>query len=76
MQEAFAVALERWPRDGWPSNPRAWIVTTARHKAIDVLRRAGRFATIQAELRHTLESSYEPERAGRRTPPSPTNGCA
>jgi RNA polymerase sigma-70 factor (ECF subfamily) len=39
VQEAFAVALERWPRDGVPAHPRAWIVTTARNKAIDRLRR-------------------------------------
>jgi RNA polymerase sigma-70 factor (ECF subfamily) len=39
VQEAFAVALERWPRDGVPAHPRAWIVATARNKAIDRLRR-------------------------------------
>ena len=39
MQDAFAVALERWPRDGAPDNPGAWIVTTARNRAIDRLRR-------------------------------------
>jgi RNA polymerase sigma-70 factor (ECF subfamily) len=39
VQEAFAVALERWPRDGVPAQPRAWIVATARNKAIDRLRR-------------------------------------
>ena len=39
MQEAFAVALERWPRNGVPANPGAWITTTARRKAIDRLRR-------------------------------------
>ncbi|MGH3058732.1 MAG: RNA polymerase sigma factor [Gaiellaceae bacterium] len=38
-QEAFAVAAERWPRDGTPDNPRAWLVTTARNRAIDRLRR-------------------------------------
>jgi len=38
-QEAFAVAAERWPRDGTPSNPRAWLVTTARNRAIDRIRR-------------------------------------
>ncbi len=38
-QEAFAVAAERWPRDGWPANPGAWLTTTARHRAIDRLRR-------------------------------------
>jgi RNA polymerase sigma-70 factor, ECF subfamily len=64
VQEAFAVALERWPREGWPTNPRAWVVTTARHKAIDVLRRTGRLAAIRAELRHTLDSSVEPALPG------------
>jgi RNA polymerase sigma-70 factor, ECF subfamily len=38
-QEAFAAAAERWPRDGTPSNPRAWLVTTARNRAIDRIRR-------------------------------------
>ncbi len=42
VQEAFVVALERWPRDGLPDNPGAWITTTARHRAIDRLRRAKR----------------------------------
>src|SRR5262249_33749957 len=61
VQEAFAVALERWPREGRPGNPRGWLVTTARHKAIDVLRRQGRFAAIRAELGHALESSHQPD---------------
>ena len=39
VQDAFAIALERWPRDGVPANPGAWIVTTARNRAIDRLRR-------------------------------------
>jgi RNA polymerase sigma-70 factor (ECF subfamily) len=39
VQDAFTVALERWPRDGIPANPAAWIVTTARRKAIDTWRR-------------------------------------
>jgi RNA polymerase sigma-70 factor (ECF subfamily) len=39
VQEAFAVATERWPRDGVPSNPRAWLVTTARNHATDRIRR-------------------------------------
>src|SRR5439155_4810468 len=38
-QEAFAAAAERWPRDGTPANPRAWLVTTARNRAIDRIRR-------------------------------------
>ena len=52
MQEAFAVAVERWPRDGVPSNPGAWITTTARRKAIDRLRRDQTFA----QKRHLLET--------------------
>ena len=39
VQEAFAVAVERWPADGLPPNPGGWIVTTARRKALDRLRR-------------------------------------
>ena len=39
VQEAFTIAAERWPRDGVPANPGAWLVTTARNKAIDRLRR-------------------------------------
>ncbi len=42
VQEAFTVAVEKWPAEGLPQNPRAWLVSTARHKAIDHLRRARR----------------------------------
>jgi RNA polymerase sigma-70 factor (ECF subfamily) len=38
-QEAFAIAAERWPRDGMPANPRAWLMTTARNRATDLIRR-------------------------------------
>ena len=41
VQDAFAVALERWPSTGLPPNPGAWITTTARNRAIDRLRREG-----------------------------------
>ena len=54
MQEAFAVALAVWPREGVPSSPGAWITTTARRKAIDLLRRdrtlAGKIAELEADL--------------------------
>ncbi len=50
MHDAFAAALERWPGTGVPENPRAWIVSTARHKAIDRLRRDARFREKQEEL--------------------------
>jgi RNA polymerase sigma-70 factor, ECF subfamily len=42
-QEAFAVALEQWPRQGIPVNPRAWLISTARHKALDAQRRKARW---------------------------------
>jgi RNA polymerase sigma-70 factor (ECF subfamily) len=42
-QEAFAIAVEQWPRQGLPENPRAWLIATARHKAIDALRRRSRW---------------------------------
>ena len=42
LQDAAAVALERWPEEGVPSSPTSWITTTARRKAIDALRRANR----------------------------------
>jgi len=51
MQEAFAVAAERWPIEGAPGNPRSWIVGTARHKALDRLRRERIFAAKAPLLR-------------------------
>src|SRR5262249_41685708 len=50
VQEAFAAALEQWPVEGLPRNPRAWVVQAARHKAIDRLRRRARFAEKIDEL--------------------------
>ncbi|MBX9695582.1 MAG: RNA polymerase sigma factor [Cyanobacteria bacterium] len=43
LQEAFAAAMQQWPADGVPANPRSWIVSTARFKAIDMIRRRARF---------------------------------
>jgi RNA polymerase sigma-70 factor (ECF subfamily) len=54
VQDAFATALERWPRDGEPRNPGAWIVTTARNRAIDRIRRERVFRQ-KAELLARLE---------------------
>jgi RNA polymerase sigma-70 factor (ECF subfamily) len=54
VQDAFATALERWPRDGTPRNPGAWIVTTARNRAIDRIRRERVFRQ-KAELLARLE---------------------
>jgi len=55
LQDAMLVALERWPLDGVPRNPSAWITTTARHKAIDRLRRASTLARKQ-ELLQELDT--------------------
>jgi len=60
LHEAFAAAVERWPRDGLPANPFAWLVSTGRFKAIDVLRRRVRFDASVAELARQLEASVEP----------------
>ncbi len=61
VQDAFAAALQQWPSQGRPANPRAWIVSTARHKAVDALRRAGRFEAIRAELGRTADLTTAPE---------------
>src|SRR3954470_2595123 len=49
VQEAFAVAVERWPASGLPPNPGAWITTTARNRAIDRLRRESSRADRHAQ---------------------------
>jgi RNA polymerase sigma-70 factor (ECF subfamily) len=54
MQEAFAAAVEQWPRDGRPASPRAWLVSTGRFKAIDAIRRRARFDASQTELAERL----------------------
>jgi RNA polymerase sigma-70 factor (ECF subfamily) len=50
LQEAFTTALEQWPRQGMPVNPRAWLVSTAQHKGVDLLRRSARFDSKREEL--------------------------
>src|SRR6266404_3778497 len=59
MQEAFAAAPEQWAAAGTPANPRAWLVATARHKAVDRLRRRGRFEAKREEL-EALAALEEP----------------
>ena len=56
LHEAFASAVEQWPRDGIPANPRAWLVSTGRFKAIDVMRRRARFDASLSELAKRLDS--------------------
>ncbi len=50
LAEAFAAAAETWPRDGVPANPRAWLVSTGRFKAIDAMRRHSKFSELQSDL--------------------------
>jgi len=56
MHEAFAAALSLWPQSGVPGNPRPWLISTARFKAIDTLRRRARFDASQDELARYLEA--------------------
>jgi RNA polymerase sigma-70 factor, ECF subfamily len=59
LHDAVAVAAEQWPRDGVPANPRAWLISTGRHRAIDRLRRESRFADKAREvaLLHEIDQS-------------------
>lgn len=62
LHEAFAAAVEQWPREGVPANPRAWLVSTGRFKAIDGMRRRARFDASLTELARHLElSTSDPE---------------
>ena len=58
-QDALLAALERWPASGIPDNPGAWLMATAKRRAIDWLRRNQRFERKQAELAHELEAGFE-----------------
>src|SRR5579859_5805691 len=56
MHEAFAAALTSWPQTGIPENPRPWLISTARFKAIDTLRRRTRFDGAQRDLALYMEA--------------------
>ncbi|MET7382791.1 sigma-70 family RNA polymerase sigma factor [Streptomyces sp. NPDC005526] len=60
-QDALVAALEQWPRDGVPDNPGAWLMTTARHRAVDLVRRRERYARKLAEIGRDLETTSGPE---------------
>jgi RNA polymerase sigma-70 factor (ECF subfamily) len=64
LHEAFAAAVEQWPREGTPANPRAWLVSAGRFKAIDAMRRRARFDASQAELAERLEAQTTVPRPG------------
>ena len=56
LHDAFAAAVEQWPQDGPPANPRAWLVSTGRFKAIDSMRRRARFDASQGKLAEQIEA--------------------
>jgi RNA polymerase sigma-70 factor (ECF subfamily) len=60
LQEAFTAAMQQWPRDGIPANPRAWLVSAGRFKAIDALRREARFDQSVSEITRRMEGAKGP----------------
>src|SRR5262245_13669435 len=56
LAEAFRAAFEQWPREGVPDNPRAWLVSAGRFKAIDGIRRQSRFVEVDQETREAFEA--------------------
>jgi len=66
LHDAFKAALEQWPRDGVPANPRAWLVSAGRFKAIDGIRRDARFDVVEdvTELSDTLATADAPPEEG------------
>ncbi|MGH8249635.1 MAG: RNA polymerase sigma factor [Steroidobacteraceae bacterium] len=70
LHDAFAAAIEQWPRDGVPANPRAWLVSTGRFKAIDGIRRRSRFDTGLSDVADELEAvGADPAEAADETLP-------
>src|SRR5580700_5677452 len=59
MHEAFAAAVEFWPQTGIPDNPRPWLISTARFKAIDAIRRRARFDGAQRDLVAHMEARVD-----------------
>nr|PZN27433.1 MAG: RNA polymerase subunit sigma-24 [Chloroflexota bacterium] len=68
LHDAFRAALEQWPKDGVPANPRAWLVSAGRFKAIDTLRRRARFdaslAALAEQLDHSAQDAAEVDEEG------------
>jgi len=61
LAEAFRAALEQWPSDGIPDNPRAWLVSAGRFKAIDAIRRRARFDPLEEEHAESLAAEEQPD---------------
>src|SRR6187431_1683205 len=60
-QDALVAALEQWPREGIPDKPGAWLMATAKHRALNVLRRSKMQGRKHVELAHQAEPSARPE---------------
>ena len=73
-QEAFATAAERWPRDGVPANPTGWLITTARNRAIDRIRRERTLAARPSSWSASCETDRRRRWTRRRR--SPTSGSS
>ena len=61
LHEAFRAALEQWPREGIPANPRAWLVSAGRFKAIDQMRRQSRIEALDDEAAENIPAPEDPE---------------
>jgi len=61
LSDAFRAALEQWPGEGIPDNPRAWLVSTGRFKAIDAIRRRARFDPLEEDHAETLAAEEKPD---------------
>src|SRR4051794_4277515 len=59
MHDAFAAAVEQWPREGVPDNPRAWLISAGRFRAIDAMRRRARFDASLGALAERLNKSSD-----------------
>src|SRR6266508_4574496 len=68
LHDAFTAAVERWPRDGVPASPRAWLVSAGRFKAIDGIRRRARFDASLARIADELDAgAADPGESGHET---------
>ena len=57
LHDAFRAALEQWPQEGMPANPRAWLVSAGRFKAIDALRRRSRFDPLEEQHAESIAAA-------------------
>ena len=72
LQEAFTAAVEQWPRAGVPANPRAWLVSAGRFKAIDALRRRARYDAALSQIARDLHAE---SRTAAARPAAPLPGA-